>query len=246
MAVLEKVIQMRNEGLPENEIIRNLQSEGITPKEINDALMQSKIKQAVSSEYSNQGMEQSMMSPGNRGDATNETEGDEYIPQAPSAPIAGQTPSPQQTPPEEYSPQTPYTTSPAAPQEQYLPEPRPPSEEYYPMDQEGYGGYGYPPEASSENYIEIAEQVFSEKIKKFQDQVEDLVEFKTLFKTKVENIEERLKRMEKMFDQLQISILEKIGDYGKGMKNLKKEVEMVEDSFSKIVNKTLDRHTSKK
>ena len=43
--------------------------------------------------------------------------------------------------------------------------------------------------------------------------------------------------MEKLFDQMQMSIIEKVSSYGKGLDFLKKEINMVEDSFSKMVEK---------
>jgi hypothetical protein len=49
-----------------------------------------------------------------------------------------------------------------------------------------------------------------------------------------------------MFDQVQISIIEKIGNYGKSLHNLKQEVEMVEDSFSKLTNKNPEDENFKK
>lgn len=92
-----------------------------------------------------------------------------------------------------------------------------------------------------DSIIEISEQVFAEKMKPLMKQITELSEIKTLLMTKMANIEERLRRMEKVFDQMQISIIEKVGNYGKGLDLLKKELEMVEDSFSKVVDKATDK-----
>lgn len=270
MTALERITQLRSQGMPENEIIRTLQSEGVTPKEITDALSQSQIKKAVS----NMDEETSNMQPSMMGGKLSETQGEnappptsEYTPPTaisdnPPAPSPNQAPAPTQSSyEEEYTPQSPYAPPPqnTAPQEQYSQQqyyPQEPStggEEYYPQEQEydQYGGnyqegYGYETSSNTDTIIEVAEQVFTEKMKKFHDQMDDLIEFKTLFETKVENIAERLKRIEKMFDQMQISVIEKVGAYGRGIENLKKEIEMVEDSFSKISGKIKKSSTPKK
>ena len=50
MAILDRVEQMKKQGLSEQEISNVLQEEGIAPKAITDALVQSKIKQTVQKE----------------------------------------------------------------------------------------------------------------------------------------------------------------------------------------------------
>lgn len=229
MGNLEKVMQMKIQGFSENEIAKQLQSEGVSPKEISDAINQSKIKQAVAGFNE----EPEEMQPSMMGTALSE-----YNLPSPKQNI----PSPNFQEQAEYVPQ----------ESQYQQEDYPPQENYsqqnyqnYPQEQ-GYGGYPQTSESSADSIIEISEQVFSEKIKNFQKQMTELIEFKTISQTKLENIEERLRRMEKMFDQLQISIIEKVGSYGKNLDYLKKEVEMVEDSFSKISNKVVNKDDSLK
>ena len=59
MGILEQITQMKNQRIPEDEIVNRLQEQGISPKAINDALGQSKIKEAVST--SAEDMEPSIM-----------------------------------------------------------------------------------------------------------------------------------------------------------------------------------------
>jgi len=40
--------------------------------------------------------------------------------------------------------------------------------------------------------------------------------------------------MERQFDKMQIAILERVGQFGKNLDSVKKEIEMVEDSFEKL------------
>lgn len=47
MGILEQVMQMRKEGTPDQDIISQLQEQGVNPRTINDALNQANIKNAV-------------------------------------------------------------------------------------------------------------------------------------------------------------------------------------------------------
>lgn len=219
MGTLETVMNMKQQGISEDQIIQSLKSQGISPKEISDALTQSQIKYAVGQGESNDDMHPSMM-----GRSLSE---------------AG---VPQNNPPQQeeiYQPQASYSPQQST---QYYPQEQT-QEEYYPQQGNYENSYS---ESGVENMIEISEQVFYEKMRPLQKQIEELIELKSLIKTKIENLEERLRRMEKVFDQMQISIIEKVGNYGKGLETLKKELEMVEDSFSKVVDKATDKTKTKR
>jgi len=205
MGVLEQITQMKNQRIPDEEIVSKLQEQGVSPREINDALNQSQIKTAVSGEE---------VMPGQPPAPSQQSQGG-YIPQAQEMPELPRTEQ------ETYAPQT----------QEYAPQ-----QENYPQDT-----YGYPAETGvdSNTMIEISEQVFSEKIKK---QVDMLNEFKTLGMTKIDNTSDRLKRIETTMDKLQIAILEKIGSYGKNIENIKKEMSMIQDSFGKVVNQAVRGH----
>ncbi len=211
MGVLDQIKQMKNQGMPDEEIVGRLQEQGISPREINDALNQSQIKRAVVDEREMDFPNQSPPSP------NQQTQGN-YIPQTQEVPES-------QTAGAEMYPQ----------QQEYLQ----PQEEAYQQE-----GYNYPSGVDSDTIIEIAEQVFSEKTKKIQKQVEDLNEFKTLAQTKIENIADRLKRIETTIDKLQIAILEKIGSYGENINSIKKEMSMMQDSFGKVINQAVKGYKS--
>lgn len=205
MAVLEQVMQLKNQGMGDNQIINELQQKGISPNEINTALSQAEIKNAVT------------------GDS---------IPPSPNQSYSQQ-PTTQEI--QEYPPQEGQGYG---GQENYAPQ-----EEYYPQ---GEYNQGYAPQEGgfdSSTIMEIAEQVFSEKTKKIEDQLEELNEFKTLTKTKVDNIDGRLKKIETMIDKLQITILEKVGSYGQNLGEIKKEISMMQDSFGKMINNVADKNS---
>ena len=201
MAILDRVEQMKKQGLSEQEISTNLQEEGITPKAIIDAFNQSKIKNAVQGE-----------------NTMNESQ-ETYNPNMP--------PQPQAYPPQEQYTQQAYPLHYA--QEQPVQQ-----EGYYPQEgySEGYGGAGG---VGTDTIMEIAEQVFEEKTKKIKKELEDLREFSTLVGEKISNFGERIKKIEATIDALQIKILEKVSSYGQGIETIKKEMTMMQDTFTKMV-----------
>ena len=139
-----------------------------------------------------------------------------------------------------YMPQT--QELPEAPrmgEETYTPSPQEYSQPQEFYQQDDSGGYST---GGVDSMIEVSEQVFSEKIREIQKKVEGMNEFKTLAQTKIEDIANRLKRIETTIDKLQIAILEKIGSYGKNLDGIKKEMSMMQDSFGKVVNQAVSAH----
>jgi len=139
-----------------------------------------------------------------------------------------------------YTPQTREVEGSGYPPQQELYSPQPlqeyaPQEQYLPQEQ--YADYSQATE--TDTMIEVAEQVFFEKIQKIGKQVEKLTEFKTLSQTKIQTIEERLKKIESIINKLQIAILDKIGSYGRNLESIKKEMSMMQDSFGKVVNQAV-------
>ena len=61
MPVIEKISEMKKQGMNDNQIIQNLQEQGISPREINEALDQTRVKAAVSEQVTTGEMEPSIM-----------------------------------------------------------------------------------------------------------------------------------------------------------------------------------------
>ncbi len=221
MALLERIKEMKEKGLSEKNITDRLKEEGISPMEINDAMNQSKIKEAVSGEdsFSTKGMTPSMM--GN----------EEEESANPSGQPAEETYAPSPTPDSSQD----YANYSYQEEGNYSPDKaQGGSEEYYEQPENN----GYAPNQNysmnSETMIEVAEQVFSEKTKKIEDDLKTLKEARAIMAPALEDMNERLRRIEKQFDKMQIAILDKVGSFGKNIEAVKKEVEMVEDSFEKL------------
>lgn len=222
MGVLDQVMQLKSQGKPDEQIIQEMRDQGISPREINDALNQADIKKAVSQE------DQEAV-------PTQDTVPSPEM----SAPPAIQEYTPSQE--DLYSPQPAPQMQPAFNQPMAFPQ----------QDQLGYGadsmaGMGM----DTDMIIEIAEQVASEKTADLQRQVQEIKRFQAVEKAKVENFEIRLKKIEAMIDKLQSAILTKIGSYGDNLSSIKKEMTMMQDSFGKLINPlvthTKRKHTKKK
>ena len=132
--------------------------------------------------------------------------------------------------------------------QEYAPAPGEGEQQYY---QEAPQSYGYAPSAATdtESMIEISEQVFADKTKEIEKRLNKEEEFSNLTKVRLENMEQRLQRLEQMFDKLQLEVLGKIGSVVSGVRSNKKEMTMMQNSFRKVVSKrrtTKHKKTSKK
>ncbi|MGD9276582.1 MAG: hypothetical protein PVJ67_05395 [Candidatus Pacearchaeota archaeon] len=198
MGALEEFTQMKNQGMNENDIINNLRGK-YSPKEINDAMSQSQIKNAIANETMT---DQNPPTPGGYSESP-QTQEMNYPDDAGSDMYSSQSQ-------QEYYPQ---------PNENYAPE-----QNYA----QGYAGGG------TDNMIEVAEQVVEQKLSKLKKQIDNLTEFKTVAQTRIEMNTERLKRIEATLDKLQLAILDKIGTYQDTLNSIKNEMNMMQDSFSKV------------
>jgi len=199
---------MKNGGMEDNQIVQSLQQRGVSPREINDALNQAQIKKAVmgGDNQDNTQMQPSIM----------QTPLPEYGSGEGEQNQGFYAPQTQEVSPQGYS-------SPAAggySQQNY--------ESYAPYNPSSGG-------MDTETMIEIAEQVFAEKISNIQRQLQELNEMKSLTQARIENVSIRLRKIETIIDKLQITILEKIGSYGQDLGSIKKEMSMIEESFSNII-----------
>jgi len=212
MGVLEKVSEMKSQGIQEPEIITELRQEGFSPRQINDALGQFQIKNAVSQE-----------------------------PQQMQPPMP--MPEDERTTEPAYSPKTQEMNGAyAPPQEEYAP----PQDVYsgYPQQEQYYQEPSSAESAGADTMIEIAEQVFAEEIKKIEKKIDKITDTQAILQTKTEYAETRLRKIESIIEKLEVAILERIGSYGHSLETIKKEMAMVEDSFSKIIPHAKAHHTA--
>jgi len=234
MTTLDKITEMQKQGISDAEISTQLQNEGVSPSEINDSLNQAKIKNAISppEQPTTQGMQESIMPT---------TQGQKMSPeqQAPTQPITQETqpPSPQMQPPspEIYPPQK-------QTQEQ-------PQDNYYQETPQAYSQQDYyapQPTIDTETISEIAEQVTTEKLNEFKKKIGDIASFKTTIQDKVIDIDERLRQIENSIENLQQSIIGKIGEFGESNAMIHKDLDNLHGTVSKLMNPLIDNYNELK
>jgi len=215
MGTIDKINQLKKEGLDDDNISDRLIDEGLSPKEIRDAFDQIKIKKAVSSENN-----QELNFTENNMEEYTQNQGE--IPQTEDY----------------YYPQNNDNSAP-------MQNPNSSNQEYY-SPQNYSEDYSQQNTFDASTIIEIAEQVFTEKTTKIEKQLDKLNEFMKLSETRIANNDERIKRIEKIIDNLQIKILEKISSYGDNIDSIKKEMSMMQDSFSKTLPELVEKHEEHK
>ena len=235
MSVIEEIKIMRQSGKSEPEIMRELQQRGLSRQEIINVISQTKIKEAVNlppADFeSNMSQEFENMPPGLSAQQ-------EQIP----LPLTPPTPVPSELQDQTAQTQT-YSQSPQQyPQEIYSQEAYPQPPQTYDYD---YNNQQYPASQSisADTISEIAEQIVTERLAKIRNQLEKITDLKTMAETKVAHIDERLQRIEKIIDRLQLSILQKIGEYTSDVSDLKKELVETQKSFKTLTPKSRRTHS---
>ena len=230
MAALEKIMQMKQQGFTESQILDSLRQEGISPREINEAISQSRIK----TELGNQ--TESYMP-----EAAGYESANMQLTQVPAQqPIGMQTMQPSIMSSNKNIPETTESQFQEAPagysyQGAYPPQPG------YPTPAEmSYNEYQPQQTSDIETINDIAEQIVEEKTEALKKQIINFTRFKEELSFEVEKINERLSRIENTFNELQVAILGKIGEYGRDIKDISKEMHATQESFSKIINPLTD------
>ena len=253
MGTLDKIIQMQQQGTSDTEISTQLQNEGIAPTEINDSLNQAKIKNAISpsetatpEQTAPQEMQASIMPQNSEQPAPNppsstpNAQSPQPNPQSqtPNTPPVLQAPSP-----EIYPSQTPTTddqqpTTDNLPQDNYYQEaPQTYSQQDYYAPQSG---------TDTETISEIAEQVTTEKLNEYKKKVGDISSFKNTINDKVNDIDDRLKRIENTIDKLQQAIIGKIGEFGESNTMVHKDLDNLHGTVAKLMNPLIDNYNELK
>tara|TARA_Y100000034_G_scaffold131587_1_gene192655 strand:+ start:2682 stop:3416 length:735 start_codon:yes stop_codon:yes gene_type:complete len=244
MSTLDEIKKMQSKGMQESEIISTMQQKGIPYKDISDALSQSKIKAAVEQPAIDPNLtppqNQNLENPSQNPNAS-------YIAQN-AQDIQGMQPSIMQSP---------HSQNPVDSGNQSMQPPQQPqTQDYQQMQPQNYAENEYYPEQYSYDYsstsmspdtiTEISEQIVSEKLSEVRKKIENIIDFKTSFEAKSEALDDRLKRIEKIIDTLQSSVLRKVGDYGTNISDIKKELIETQKSFKKISKKKTSRSKKKK
>ena len=129
-------------------------------------------------------------------------------------------------------------------QPEYTPQPNQQQEQ--PQQYPQYQQYSYPQyqeyqQPTSDTISEISEQIVEEKLNQVKKELSKLADFKTTSSKKLEDLNSRLERIESMLDKIQSSILGKIGEQMQNTQDIKQEMGMMQESFSKVLNPLMSR-----
>lgn len=220
MGIIEDIESMREEGRSEEEIGEALAQRGLSEEEINSKMSQTEIRDAVS------GDDESLENPRigsvlntknlpngniNRGFEMNDIN-----------------PNTQNQATEEFQEMQPSIMNQQPEQ----------TAQTYDYDQYNSQFQQYQPSGlGSDTVTEIAEQIVAEKTSIINDKIEKIISSKNTSENKIESIDERLKRLEKIIDHLQLSILQKVGEYVNNVDDIKREIVETQKSFKTLISK---------
>jgi len=251
MVVLDKITEMKKQGIQTNQIIQNLKEEGISPKEINEALSQSEIKSEINQQNAFPATSESNIYPGNipnqRTQPADSSEG--MQPSLSTQPT--QQFQPQQTQQFQQAPlqQQDYSQlqnqgfpdQSALPLAQDMQQAVQPTQDLsYQEPYQEYSQYESSQSTDIETINDISSQIIEEKTKHFRKEISSLSNFKKETDNKIKELENRLAKIENVFEELQLAIIKKIGTYGEDIKNLSHEMKATQNSFSKIIDPLTD------
>ena len=240
MATLDKVMEMQNQGKSDNEITTQLQNEGVSPTEINDSINQAKVKNAVSPPApisTPEGM-QASENPSQLPPLPPQPKFEELPPEQPRAPQQ-QMPEMQQSQPQMQAPQPQMQQSQSFPPQQ-APQPQ---DAYYQETPQAYSGEdSYAPQGSLdiETISQIAEQISTETLENYIAKTGDISSFKNRTESRIDDIDDRLKRIENSIDRLQQAVIEKIGEFGESSAMIHKDLDNLHGTVAKLMNPLID------
>lgn len=193
------------------EEIQRMQEQGISEQEIQKTLLSQGISEAEAREALAQSkIKEAVMNPAM--DVSSESNQQEMQPSMLGKEGAG------------------GTSQPSVSQSAYNNNNREQQQEYQYPAYEPYTG-----NISSDVVNEIAEQIIVEKLSPLKEKIERTLDFKNIIDTKVEYIDERLKRIERTIDRLQLSVLQKVGDYLTNVDDIKTELQETQKSFKSLL-----------
>ena len=206
-APVDDVVRMRRQGLSNNQIVQALQRNGYPTHQIFDAFSQADLRPPMPM----QGMPQQAQQP--------------FL--APEQDALGMPPN---LPPLEgdatiNGPQSPEELS-------AFGQPRQQSQ-YPSAPQQEYGQY--PTEDASAKIEEISEAIIAEKWQDLMKDFNKVLEWKSGVDQRVAAVEQRLTDLKAGFDSLQKSVIDKVGDYDKSVKDVGSEMKALEQVFQKII-----------
>jgi|TARA_B100001971_G_C18190714_1_gene538416 hypothetical protein len=266
--VVDRINEMKSQGLPTGQIVQNLKQEGISPKEINEALTQSQLPnqqptqqqnmQAQNNQIPGNPMQPNPMNPQIADPTTQMQQSQLSVSQQSNEPTSYQSPNQQSPQPTNQMQQTDPTPQmqqsttiqptnnlmPQSMEYQGQPPTNQPADPYYQDYQQGYDEY---PEYSPQQGIDVetindlATQIIEDKIQDLREGIIGFTKFKKQIEDQTIEMEKRLAQIELTMNDLQMAIIKKVGEYGENIQNISKELKSTQNSFSKLANPIMDK-----
>jgi hypothetical protein len=133
--------------------------------------------------------------------------------------------------------------------QQPIPQEGQPQDDYYQATPQAYQEQNYyAPQgtADTETISEIAEQVATEKLEEYKKKTGDMASFKNTIQDKVDDIDDRLKKIESNIDKLQQAIIGKIGEFGESNAIIHKDLDNLHGTVSKLMDPLIDNYNELK
>ncbi len=218
---------MQQQGYNDSQIIEQLREEGNSPTDINNAINQASIKNEVDK---NRGQEQAQ--PQGPQDAQGGQMEESIADQGQS----GQ----QENPGQQQSPQPPEPEQ----EPQYEGQQQYAEGDYAANQGGGYDNYGggYAEGTVGED---IAEEIVAEKLNPINKEIANLKNREIHSSKKLKNIDKRLKKIEDTIEELKSNIINRVGSYGEAIQDIKGDMGMMQDSFSKALNPLIEEGKKK-
>jgi len=123
-------------------------------------------------------------------------------------------------------------------QEQYNPQysPEQYSQAYAPQEQQYYSQT-----LDVETVRDVARQEIEEATKKITSEINALNKFKSDLAFEIQNLDNRLVKIESIIQELQTAIIRKMGEYGEAVSSISQDLKETQKSFSKMINPLLDK-----
>ena len=104
---------------------------------------------------------------------------------------------------------------------------------------ESYEAYGYAP--SAEAIEELVKETVDAKWQSFQSKFAELLELKEIVEMKLKKLEERMRKIELKFDKIHLGMISQMREYASKVDNLDKQIEMLQQTFSQILQPLVTR-----
>ena len=205
----KKVVNMKNQGFSDTDIINSLKQQSYSTQQISDAITQANIKDQIGTPVPQPFPEPPVMNLGQ--DTYQNMQGYQASNLPPIGPSIEQMPEP-----------------PAPPQPKTEPKKQPPLIERTPAPENLRGNV--------ERMEEIAESIIQEKWEDLVRSVGDIHIWKEKVKTDILSVKQEIVRTQQRFENLQKAILGKVEKYDEDVRNIGSEMKALEKVFEKILH----------